>query len=376
MRVILTTLLISCFLISASPRPTCAQATIKGSVTDSTNGHHLQDANVFLSGTRIGTATNSTGRYQLTGIPPGGYRLVVSVIGYKKIVKNIIVGPGENREMTFKLKPVVYQLPEIYVGNLGKKWKKNLKRFRNYFIGETKWADSVKILNPEVLRFDRNWWGRFTAEALAPLKIENWALGYKITYYMREFHHGGSRTRWDGDPLFTEMEPADSEQAAYWRQNRKEAFYGSLRHFLLSLLQDRVQEEGFIIYNIRQDVYGYSHQNRSRTTAHQLIEETEKRYTYHLNFFGRLEIIYTRDDEDYKYLHWAHALQRGPAGAQVSYLELNQHPVTVNANGEILQPYGATQFGYFSFQRLAELTPEEYRPKGYHKAANIHVENE
>jgi len=371
MRSFLTTLLIGSFLIAGHTAALQAQATVAGKITDSKTGKPLRGVNVFLSGTTTGTATNSAGKYKLDRIPPGGYRLVISIIGYGKTVKNIIVGSREIRRIDLKLKPVVYEMPEIFVGNLGKKWKKNLKHFRDYFIGETKWADSVKILNPEVLRFDKNWWGRFTAETLAPLKIENRALGYKITYYMKEFHHGGTRTRWDGDPLFTEMSSADSVQAAYWRRNRRQAFYGSLRHFLLSVLQDRLKKEGFITYRIEQGVYGYSPHNKSRITANQLIKKSDKDYTYPMNFFGRLEIIYTKDDEDWEYLRWAYALQRGPAGAQTSYLELNEHPITVDVNGEILEPYGATQFGYFSFQRLAELTPEEYRPVGFKQRSEL-----
>lgn len=224
----------------------------------------------------------------------------------------------------------------------------------------------MKILNPEVLRFETRWWGRFTAEALAPLEIENRALGYRITYYLDEFKHTGTRTRWDGEPLFSEMEPGDSLQAAYWEQNRREAFYGSLRHFLLALLQDSVREEGFVLYRLPRDVHGLSPRNRFRATARRLIRDGEEDYLYRLNFFGRLEIIYTRAEEDERYVRWAsrHAY-RAPAGSQTSYLELNEHPVTIDSGGEIVEPYGATRFGYFAFHRLADLTPREYRPEGY-----------
>jgi len=53
------------------------------------------------------------------------------------------------------------------------------------------------------------------------------------------------------------------------------------------------------------------------------------------------------------------------AGVQTSSLELNEHSITVDKNGKILEPYGATQFGYFSFERLAMKTPREYRPDGF-----------
>lgn len=353
------------FLVWGIPNPSQAQAITKGRITDSETGMPLSGVHVFLSGTQIGTATNQNGQYRLKRIPHGGHRLVVSHIGYKKELTSIIIGPGQTKAMDFKLTPVIYELPEIFVGNLGKKWEKKLRRFTDLFIGSSEWADSVRILNPEVLRFKTRWFGRLSAEALAPLEIENRALGYHIIYYLDEFHHNGLRTRWDGEPLFTEMTPSDSSQANYWKENRKEAFYGSLRHFLLALLQGRLKEKGFILYTIRESVHDFSPRNRFPVKAKHLIDEGEKYYLHHFNFFGRLEIIYTKDQEDWNYVRWQRSARKSPAAIQTSYLELNDQPITIDSDGEILEPYGATQFGYFAFQRIAYATPREYRPKDY-----------
>ncbi len=368
MRHIATILLINCLSILGSAELVCAQATIKGEITDAETGRPLEDAHVYLSGTTIGTATGARGQYRLTNTPPGGYRLVVSIIGYGQSTTDIVIGPEDTRKMDFKLKPVTYEIPELYVGDFNEKWKKNLSRFTEHFIGETVWADSVTILNPRVLRFDKKWWGRLSARALAPLEIENRALGYRIIYFLDEFNQSGSRTRWDGEPLFTEMSPADSAQAAYWEKNRRKAFYGSLRHFLLALLHDSVKEEGFMLYNIREGVHGFSPQNRSRISGKRLIREGEEPYLHRLNFFGQLQIIYTGEEEDEDYLRWLRDRQQQPGGSQTSYLKLNEHPITVDTDGEIIQPYGATQFGYFAFSRLADLTPRRYRPEGYRSA--------
>lgn len=332
----------------------------------------LEGVHVFLSGTKIGSSTDPSGRYKLRRIPPGGHRLVVSMIGYGRVSVDLKLGSSEEKTMDFGLKPVIYEMNEVFVGNLDKKWRKRLKRFEDLFIGETKWADSVKILNPEVLRFDTRWWGRFRAEALAPLQIENRALGYRITYYLDEFNHTGRRTRWDGEPLFTELSSSDPQQQAYWDRNRRNAFYGSLRHFLISLLRNRVNEEGFILYNLRENMSGFSSDHRFRISPDRLIRESDEDYLYLLRFFGQLEIIYTKESEDSYYVRWLADLNRAPSGRQTSYLELNELPVTVDADGEILEPYGATQSGYFAFRRLADLTPREYRPDDY---GAIHTEN-
>ena len=364
---ILISIIVSVLLLGNSPSIQ-AQAVIQGLVTDAETGQPLRGAHVYLSGTKTGTATSARGQYRLHKVPVGGYRMVISMIGYGTQVVDVIIGPGESKTMDFELESVVYELPEIRVGNRDKDWEKNLERFTHHFIGQSEWADSVEILNPEVLYFDKSWWGRMSAEARAPLKIKNHALGYNITYHLEEFNHSGGRTRWDGEPLFSDMEPADSAQAAYWKRNRIKAFYGSLRHFMLALLADRVKEEGFVVYNYRQGVYGYSN-NRSRISPGRLLDEADEDYLYKMNFFGRLEIIYWNEAETPAYLRWQKNNRRGPVDSQTSYLELNEHPITVDEDGEIIQPYGATQFGYFAYDRLAHLTPREYRPEGYGSSA-------
>ena len=363
MRVTFITLLVYTLMMVTNTDLLLAQATVQGKIVEAGTGKPLSGAHVFLSDTKTGTATDPSGYYRLRRITPGVYRLVVSMIGYDKTVIEVGFEPGESKTVDVELEPVVYEMGEIYVGDLDERWEKNLERFTRLFIGESKLADSVKILNPEVLRFDTNWWGRLTAEALAPLQIENRALGYRITYYLDEFKHTGTRTRWDGDPLFAEMTPNDSLQAAYWKQNRREAFHGSLRHLLLALIQDSVREEGFILHRIPRDVHGISSQTQYRASAGSLIRDDEEDYLYRLNFFGRLEIVYTRAEEDERYARWiSRGTYRSPARSQTSYLELNEHPVRVDPDGEIVEPYGATRFGYFAFHRLADETPREYRP--------------
>jgi hypothetical protein len=341
------------------------RSEIEGRVVNAETGEPLLGVHVFLSGTRNGAVTNAAGRYQLRDVPPGSYRLVVSSIGYGRISKTISVPSGSQLTVNHELKPVIYELGEIYAGNLDERWERYVERFTRLFIGESTLSDSVKILNPEVLRFDRRWWGRFEAEALAPLQIENRALGYRITYYLDEFIHTGTRTRWDGEPLFFEMTPENEEQSRMWEENRRKAFYGSLRHFLISLMEGRTEDDGFVVYNLRRETYGYSPRNKFRTSPHRLLRETNEDHLRHMRFNGRLEILYTRRGEDPRYVEWAPDLFRAPNTMQTSYFELNRRNITIDPDGEVAEVYGATRYGYFAFHRIADKTPREYRPDDF-----------
>ena len=369
MRSILITILVCTISGFIYTNPVKAQASIAGTITDADTQKPLSDAHVFLSGTKIGTSTNDTGQFKLQKIPAGGYQLVISSIGYKRTKVEVIISPGEDKTIDFKLKPVVYEMPEVYVGNLDEQWEDDLEDFIDLFIGMSEFADSVQILNPEVLRFDKNWWGKFTAEALGPLKIENKAMGYNITYYLEEFEYTGSQTRWDGEPLFVEMTPNDSQQARYWQQNRRKAFFGSVRHFLLALLDNRVKEEGFNMFLEINNRFNFHSNDFRPVKAKRLIRESEQDYLHHVSFLSRLEIVYTRAKENSRFLRWSRETRRPPK-LQTSYIKLNERPITVDANGEILEPYGATLFGYFAFTRLASLTPQEFRPEGYPSLTN------
>ena len=61
----------------ATTRP-AGECTIYGRVTDRSTGEAVEFVNVFLANTTRGASTEQSGRYIITGIPPGSYELVAS----------------------------------------------------------------------------------------------------------------------------------------------------------------------------------------------------------------------------------------------------------------------------------------------------------
>ena len=226
-------------------------ATLTGIVLDDDTGEPLPGVHVFIASSMIGTTTDVEGVFRLERVPLGAQRLVVSMIGFEPIARNFFLDETIESYYEFDLQPRVIELGEITVeGERDRQWQRRLKRFIRLFIGETAYAEETKILNPEVLNFEHKD-GRFTAWASEPLIIENRALGYRIQYLLIDFNQEGDRIRYQGEPLFEELTPETPEQAAAWEEKRREAFNGSLRHFLLSLWAGATEFEGFKIYKVR-----------------------------------------------------------------------------------------------------------------------------
>lgn len=62
--------------------------TISGTIKDKENGESLIGATVLVSGTRIGTITNSYGFFSLS-LPEGDYLIEISFIGFTSVIQNI-----------------------------------------------------------------------------------------------------------------------------------------------------------------------------------------------------------------------------------------------------------------------------------------------
>ncbi len=77
---------------------------IIGRVLDQTSAQPLPGANVVLQNTYLGASTNLDGEFVILNIPPGDYTVEVSMLGYRKIVKqNVRVSVDLTTTLEFKL---------------------------------------------------------------------------------------------------------------------------------------------------------------------------------------------------------------------------------------------------------------------------------
>jgi len=88
---------------------------ISGYVTDAKTRDPLIGANVFLSETNLGSATDESGYYKIDDIPAGDYTIAVMFVGYERYEENIIIEDDVRLKRDFQLTVSAYKLQETTV---------------------------------------------------------------------------------------------------------------------------------------------------------------------------------------------------------------------------------------------------------------------
>jgi len=88
---------------------------IAGFCKDASSGEFLSYVNVYLEGGGGGAATNKQGYYVISGIPPGEYTLVASMIGYsqQRVVVDVKAGQKIRKDFSLSLQSVGVEGVEI-----------------------------------------------------------------------------------------------------------------------------------------------------------------------------------------------------------------------------------------------------------------------
>jgi hypothetical protein len=366
----------------AQPQTPRGRAVLTGVVTDAETGDPLQDVNVFIAESTTGTATDAQGRFRIAGVPLGAHRLYVSSIGYEPAARNLNLREARVYTIDFELQAIVLEGDGVVVeAERDEKWQERYAKFQRLFIGETPNAQKTEIQNPEVLRFEGGV-GSLEAYSVEPLVIINRGLGYRVEYFLREFVATPGRVRYDGEPLFTELEGSVDERAE-WEKARSEAFYGSGHHLLLAMLSKNIERHGFKLY--MRPASGGSFDGgsggplgggslrpggqRYPIEVSDIMKDGEVATERVLDYNGFVEVIYLGETETEAYNTWRQnyassgMIQRNVPKFQTSQMWLERGPATIDYKGDLVDPYGITVSGFFAFERVADQVPKEYRPR-------------
>ncbi len=92
-------------LVASTSLSAATNGSIKGTVKDSQTKEPLPFANVTLKGTSLGTASDISGNYTISNVPPGNYRVRVGFIGYKTKELNVVVADGKPTTLAITMEP-------------------------------------------------------------------------------------------------------------------------------------------------------------------------------------------------------------------------------------------------------------------------------
>ena len=222
-------------------------AVLTGSVTDATTGKPMPFANVYLNGSMRGAVTDAKGVYTLAGVPLGTVEIAASFVGYQSTTQTIRFDNTAPQKANFSLQPSEQTLDAVTVKGSPKQWERHLRQFKKQFFGEP-FGGQCRLVNSEILNFkaDKE---HLVATANEPLIIENQALGYRIIYALLHFDAAASGDVYSaGTARFEELKPENERQANQFERNRLLAYKGSIRHLMASLINNTVEQAGFMVY--------------------------------------------------------------------------------------------------------------------------------
>lgn len=354
---------------------------VKGKVLDAKTLEPLPFSNIFINNTTLGVAADQNGYYTLSNIPVGLNEIVFSFVGYQSYQKKIQIKSGETIALDIRLLPNETVLETVVVsGTRDKEWDKQFKKFEKTFFGNTKFANSCKILNSWALDFkesETNGKSVFTAHASQPLEIENLALGYKINYYLKSLVSTSDGYKIMGEVRFHELNTTDPKLLKTQNQNRADAYYGSLRHLLKSMVANNVKEEGFSLYvdknNVETNHYRTSNfaaqldKSIESFSADNSVSPEKNEGEFSIEIKKQLEVHYTRVRSTSKVYN--------DISFPVSWIQVNGGVIKVNTNGIVLNPANLVVAGAMNDARVADLLPYNYSPEASQNLETPKVES-
>lgn len=349
-----------------------AQTSLSGIVTDKETGEPIFGAHIFIENSTVGAISDPDGKYLIKNIRGTNLTIVVSHASYSPqsyLLKH------KNR-LNFQLKAKTQQLSDFELEDrIDRQWKRFYKQFEAAFFGKTHNADYVTVKNPWVMDLAKSSKDELSGYSVDLLQIDNHALGYHVEFLVEDFLAVADKVSYGGKPLFTAMEAKNPQEQALWDQNRATAYYGSKRHFLYALTNQRLAEEGFEVYTASFDQKFGNFQTEDKVIEEDIYQNGV------LNFKDFLKVVYTKeqpekgfikDNSSYKRVNISGANRSRNQGIyklgnrsdfkfQVSYLFIrSSRGASVNLQGFLSNPKVLLEYGYWSWERVAELLPYEY----------------
>ncbi len=227
------------------------QRYISGRITDAADGESIPSATVFFTNTTVGITTDLDGNYRLRIPGEGSYSLTVSHVGYQSVVK--VIEPGTT-SVVFNVAMKIQELDDVVVSAGIRFRRTDINLFWRTILGKNPSRRTIQATNPEAVYYYYNSATRILkVTCREPLQIVNYETGYQIQYILENFIHDYNTgiTDWSHKYVFTELEPENPRQKNSWEEKRREVYNVSLIKFIKSLYNNTLQNDGFLLADIR-----------------------------------------------------------------------------------------------------------------------------
>jgi len=256
------------------------QETITGQLFDSNTKKALEYATVYINGTTAGTTTDQNGFFTLKNVAIP-CQLIASHVSYETKALQILT---KDKKLSIYLEPKNILIQNVSVKSKNRR-AKNLKLFKDNFLGTDKWGEKAILLNEEALHFSWQYQEdiingvtftvkpesittkekginltsikrpfRLKVTASEPLKIDLPLLGYKLHVDLVDFSLDdpyslkGSISSFLGYYYFNTITPKNKSEQQKINKNRLLAYYNSAQHFLKSVYDKDIHKNGYRIY--------------------------------------------------------------------------------------------------------------------------------
>lgn len=354
--------------------------TITGVVTDEKDVP-IPGATVFIGDSRKVTASDNEGRFTLTQVQPGNYKVVVRMMGYT-VLQHSFMLQNRDARFRFKLQEDNVMLNTVNVSSMSLAERKRLLAiFMECFLGRSKNAAQCKVLNTDDIKiqFDKKK-NILTASSYDFLVIQNKALGYTMKYLLNNFTYDRSDRqgiiRFDGTLFFEDMK-GNSRQQKRWEEERVNTYLGSVPHLFRSMFSKTLEENGFVIYQMltRDAINEYGKKQQKIPAQYfqpvksfdKFIEKVDDNFkTFNLGLLRKdsteLYVVYTPKKEPKDFLEGGLAVQRFfqmPDG-QASIVNPTDDNVVISRSGDVSPVHSILLGGFFAWGQVAAFLPTDY----------------
>lgn len=323
---------------------------IKGKIIDADTQKAIEDADIFIDQTSVGTSSNADGVFELNtkGLQQ---QVIVNAFGYRS--KVFAISDFQSAK-TIHLEAEGEELQEIVIDAALFSRKDLLKTFKYFFLGNTANGKRAVIENEDdlVLYYDKEKFVLF-CESPKPIKVYNRNLGYHVLFYLKNAqisfkHKTINPLAYSESAIFGFTSYVDlSKKVDQFKKPRNKVFAASANPFWIAFLKDEMKENNYYFY-LNKMLF-------NRDEYFKVIEEGE-------NF--KIELIKTPIvEKPVKGRELApFNVTRIDRKEERSLFYVVDTVFNINKNGFLLNPQSIIYGGYFADLKVADMLPIDYQP--------------